>query len=107
MDDRRTHQRVCQRLEGFSEQTAWAVQDFKAYSSPHFIVRLQDERDGVLAEYALAALEKAYEVLGGDLGQRPSSPVRIEIFPITNDFTPPPPFRNATSKWPGPGYLQV
>ena len=67
--------------KAFSEQTAWSVQDFKTYTSPHFMVRLQDERDGVLVEYALAALEKAYEVLGRDLGQRPSTRVRIEIFP--------------------------
>jgi tetratricopeptide (TPR) repeat protein len=72
--------------KAFAEQTAWAVQDFKTYTSPHFILRLQDERDGVLAEYALAALEKGYEVLGRDLGYRPSAPVRIEIFPDHERF---------------------
>jgi len=72
--------------KAFSEQTAWSVQDFKTYTSPHFMVRLQDERDGVLVEYALAALEKAYEVLGRDLGQRPSTRVRIEIFPDHERF---------------------
>jgi tetratricopeptide (TPR) repeat protein len=65
--------------QGFSQASAWAVQDFKSYSSPHFVIRLQDERDGILAEYALAALEKAYEVLGRDLGHGLSTPVRIEI----------------------------
>jgi tetratricopeptide (TPR) repeat protein len=72
--------------KAFAEQTAWAVQDFKTYTSPHFILRLQEERDGVLAEYALAALEKAYEVLGRDLGHRPSTPVRVEIFPDHERF---------------------
>jgi tetratricopeptide (TPR) repeat protein len=72
--------------KAFSEQTAWSVQDFKTYTSSHFMVRLQDERDGVLAEYALAALEKAYEGLGRDLGLRPSAPVRIEIFPDHERF---------------------
>jgi tetratricopeptide (TPR) repeat protein len=72
--------------KGFAEQTAWAVQDFKTYTSPHFILRLQEERDGILAEYALAALEKGYEVLGRDLGYRPSTPVRIEIFPDHERF---------------------
>jgi tetratricopeptide (TPR) repeat protein len=72
--------------QGFAEQTAWAVQDFKTYISPHFIVRLQEERDAILAEYALAALEKAYEILGQDLGHRPSTPVRVEIFPDHERF---------------------
>jgi tetratricopeptide (TPR) repeat protein len=70
----------------FAEQTAWAVQDFKTYSSPHFILRLQEARDGILAEYALAALEKAYEFLGEDLGYRPGTPVRIELFPDHERF---------------------
>jgi tetratricopeptide (TPR) repeat protein len=72
--------------KAFAEQTAWAVQDFKTYTSPHFILQLQDERDGILAEYALAALEKAYEFLGRDLGHRPSAPVRVEIFPDHERF---------------------
>ena len=72
--------------KAFSEQTAWAVQDFKTYTSQHFIVRLQDERDGVLAEYALAALDRMYEVLERELGYRPSTPIRIEIFPDHERF---------------------
>jgi tetratricopeptide (TPR) repeat protein len=72
--------------KAFAEQTAWAVQDFKTYTSAHFILRLQEERDAVLAEYALNALEQAYEVLGKDLGYRPSTPVRIEIFPEHQRF---------------------
>jgi tetratricopeptide (TPR) repeat protein len=72
--------------KAFSEQTAWAVQDFKTYTSPHFSLRLQEERDGILAQYVLAALETAYEGLGRDLGYRPSTPVRIEIFPDHERF---------------------
>jgi tetratricopeptide (TPR) repeat protein len=72
--------------KAFAEQTVWAVRDFKTYASPHFVLRLQDERDGILAEYALAALEKAYEFLGRDLGYRPKAPVRVEIFPDHERF---------------------
>jgi tetratricopeptide (TPR) repeat protein len=72
--------------KAFAEQTAWAVQDLKTYSSPHFTLRLHETRDGVLAEYALEALEKAYELLGKDLGFRPTAPVRIEIFPDHERF---------------------
>jgi tetratricopeptide (TPR) repeat protein len=70
----------------FVEQTAWAVQDLKTYSSPHFTLRLHEAGDGVLAEYALDALEKAYEFLGRDLGYQPTAPVRIEIFPDHERF---------------------
>ena len=58
--------------KAFAEQTAGAVQDLTTYTSPHFMVRLQEERDAILAEYVLAALEKAYEELGRDLGHRPT-----------------------------------
>jgi tetratricopeptide (TPR) repeat protein len=72
--------------KAFAEQTAWAVQDLKTYTSPHFMLRLHEERDGVLAEYALDALERAYEFLGKDLGYRPSAPVRVELFPDHERF---------------------
>jgi tetratricopeptide (TPR) repeat protein len=72
--------------KAFAEQTAWAVQDFKTHASQHFVLKLHDERDGILAEYALTALEKAYEFLGRDLGYRPRSPVRVEIFPDHERF---------------------
>ena len=63
-----------------------AVQQLKTYTSPHFILRLEDERDGILAEYALTALENAYEFLGRDLGYWPKAPVRVEIFPDHERF---------------------
>jgi tetratricopeptide (TPR) repeat protein len=72
--------------KGFAEQTAWAVQDFTTHTSPHFVLKLHEERDGVLAEYVLAALEQAYDFLGRDLDYRPSVPVRIEIFPDHERF---------------------
>lgn len=86
--------------KAFAEQTSWAVQGFKTYTSPHFVLQLEDERDGILAEYALTALENAYEFLGRDLGYRPKAPVRVESFPITSGFTPPRPCRSAISKSP-------
>jgi tetratricopeptide (TPR) repeat protein len=72
--------------KAFAEQTSWAVQGFKTYTSPHFVLQLEDERDGILAEYALTALENAYEFLGRDLGYRPKAPVRVEIFPDHERF---------------------
>jgi tetratricopeptide (TPR) repeat protein len=75
-----------QAWKAFAEQTAWAVKDFKTYSSPHFTLMVDEARDGILAEYVLAALERAYEVLGQELGYRPKSPVRVEIFPDHERF---------------------
>lgn len=72
--------------KAFAEQTAWAVQDLKTYHSPHFTMRLHETYDGVLAEYALEALEKAYTFLGRDLGYQHTTPVRIEIFPDHERF---------------------
>jgi tetratricopeptide (TPR) repeat protein len=72
--------------KAFTAQTAWAVQGFKTYASPHFVLTLEDTRDGILAEYALAALEKAYDFLGRDLDYRPKAPVRVEIFPDHQRF---------------------
>jgi tetratricopeptide (TPR) repeat protein len=72
--------------KAFAEQTAWAVQGFQSYTSPHFVLQLHEGRDGVLAEYALAALEQAQEFLARDLGYRPTAPVRIEIFPDHERF---------------------
>jgi tetratricopeptide (TPR) repeat protein len=62
------------------------LQDFTTHTIPHFSIRLQDERDGILDEYVLAALEKAQEVVGQDFGYRPRAPVRIEIFPDHERF---------------------
>jgi tetratricopeptide (TPR) repeat protein len=72
--------------QGFAEQTAWAARDFTVHTSPHFSLTLSEARDGVLADYALAALEQAYDILGRDLGYRPSTPVRIEVFPDHERF---------------------
>ena len=91
----------CESLESLRRTDGLGGTGFQDVCEPALPLRLQDERDGILAEYALTALEKAYEFLGRDLGYRPGAPVRVEIFPITNDFTPPHPCRSATSKSPG------
>jgi tetratricopeptide (TPR) repeat protein len=75
-----------QAWKAFAEQTAWAVQGFKTYTSAHFMLTLDEARDGILAEYALAALERGYEVLERELGYRATLPVRVEIFPDHERF---------------------
>jgi tetratricopeptide (TPR) repeat protein len=54
--------------------------------SEHFSLRFDPERDWVLAEPALEALEAGYGAIGGWLGERASPKVRVEIVPSAVDF---------------------
>jgi tetratricopeptide (TPR) repeat protein len=54
--------------------------------SEHFSLRFDPERDWVLAEPALEALEAGYEAVGAWLGERAPRKVRVEIVPSAEDF---------------------
>ena len=62
------------------------VKTLKRYESAHFVVFLDDKRDGILASYALETLEKSYEAIGAELGYYPKEKVRIEIAPDAGAF---------------------
>jgi hypothetical protein len=55
-------------------------------ASAHFVVRHDADRDWVLAEPGLAALEAGHAALGDWLGERPAGPVAVEIAPSAADF---------------------
>jgi len=57
-----------------------------AVESEHFVLRFDPERDWVLAEPALEALEAGYEAVGEWLGERLTQKVRVEIAPSAEDF---------------------
>ncbi|MDO8700117.1 MAG: tetratricopeptide repeat protein [Deltaproteobacteria bacterium] len=57
------------------------VKTLKRYESAHFVVFLDDKRDGILASYALETLEKSYEAIGAELDYYPKEKVRVEIAP--------------------------
>ena len=57
-----------------------------ALESEHFVLRFDPERDGVLAEPALEALEAGCRTIGGWLGERTPGKVRVEIAPFAEDF---------------------
>ena len=57
-----------------------------AAESEHFVVRFDPERDWVLAEPALEALEAGCAATAGWLGERVSAKVRVEIVPSAEDF---------------------
>jgi tetratricopeptide (TPR) repeat protein len=57
-----------------------------AIESEHFVLRFDPERDWVLAEPALEALEGGYGAVGAWLGERAPPKVRVEIAPSAEDF---------------------
>jgi tetratricopeptide (TPR) repeat protein len=66
--------------------TVDVVKNLKRFESAHFILYLDDKRDGILAPYALDTLEKSYSAIGAELGYYPKSKVRVEIAPDASSF---------------------
>ena len=75
-----------QALKLLSQLTVDVVKTLKRYESAHFIVHLDDKRDGILAAHALDTLEKSYEAIGAELGYYPKEKVRVEIAPDATSF---------------------
>jgi hypothetical protein len=44
----------------FIEETINVLAPYKEYETPHFIILLDEEQDGILVDYLTAALEKTY-----------------------------------------------
>jgi len=74
------------RLLYFVEGTKEITEEFDDYSSEHFILRLAN-RDNLLADYALPALERMYEEIANDFGYFPKEKVLVEVYPTTEAFT--------------------
>jgi len=70
----------------FIEETIGVVNSFKVYESPHFLIRLDEKQDGILADYIIDGLEKTYQVMGERYDFKPREKVRIEVFPDTKAF---------------------
>lgn len=73
-------------LFSFIEQTKEITGNFSSYSSEHFVLRLA-EIDGLLVDYALEALEKAYAEIGTELNCFPREKVLVEVYPTSEGFT--------------------
>ena len=69
-----------------AQQTRDAVKKLKRFESDHFLLYLDEERDGILVPYALDALEKSYQAIGKTLGYFPQTKVRVEIAPDVPSF---------------------
>jgi tetratricopeptide (TPR) repeat protein len=75
-----------QALRVLAQQTQDTVKKLKRFESDHFILYLDEARDGILAPHALAALEKSYHEIGRALGHFPRAKVRVEIAPDAASF---------------------
>lgn len=68
------------------QQTHDNTKNFKRFESDHFVLFLDEAKDGILAKPALEALEKAHKEVGRELGYLPKSKVRVEIAPDVVSF---------------------
>jgi tetratricopeptide (TPR) repeat protein len=78
-----------QRRQGWkllTQQTLDVVKNLKRFESPHFVLFLDEKRDGILAPYTLETLEKSYEAIGAELGYYPKEKVRVELAPDAAAF---------------------
>jgi tetratricopeptide (TPR) repeat protein len=66
--------------------TVDVVKNLKRFESNHFILYLDDKRDGILAPYALDTLERSHAAIGEELGYYPKDKVRVEIAPDASSF---------------------
>ncbi len=75
-----------QALRLLTQQTLDTVKKLKRYESAHFILFLDEERDGILVPHVLDTLEKSYQAMGQALGYFPQAKVRVEIAPDVASF---------------------
>ncbi|MCF6147134.1 MAG: tetratricopeptide repeat protein [Candidatus Kuenenia sp.] len=59
---------------------------FKEIESEHFLFRFLEEKDAILAEYALDTLESAYHAIGSDLDYFPQDKILVEVYPDAESF---------------------
>jgi tetratricopeptide (TPR) repeat protein len=75
-----------QAMKLLTQLTVDVHKSLKRHESAHFILFVDDKRDGILAPLALEALEKSYEAIGAELGYYPKEKVRVEIAPDATSF---------------------
>lgn len=70
----------------FIEETINVLAPYKRYETPHFIITLDENRDGILVDYVTNALEATYAIMAQHYGFKPKEKVRVEIFPDSRAF---------------------
>jgi tetratricopeptide (TPR) repeat protein len=77
------------RRKGFAllvESTLGVLKPYKRYETPHFIISLDAQQDGVLIDYLTDTLEKTYRLIAEQYGFRSGEKIRVELFPDTKAF---------------------
>jgi tetratricopeptide (TPR) repeat protein len=75
-----------QNFQLFVQRTHDIVRQYRSYTSPHFELRLDENRDGILAGYLLDALEKTYQRMGRQFNSFPRERIRVEVMPGSQSF---------------------
>jgi tetratricopeptide (TPR) repeat protein len=70
----------------FIEETINVLAPYKRYETPHFIITLDENKDGILAGYLTDTLEDTYKIMAQNYGFKPDEKVRVEIFPDARSF---------------------
>ena len=69
-----------------TEETINVLAPFKRFETPHFVILLDENQDGILLDYLTDALEKTYQKMAEQYGFRPTEKVRVELFPNARAF---------------------
>jgi tetratricopeptide (TPR) repeat protein len=69
-----------------TEETINVLTPFKRYETPHFMILLDEQQDGILVDYLTDCLEKTYQVMAEQYGFQPKEKVRVELFPDARAF---------------------
>jgi tetratricopeptide (TPR) repeat protein len=73
-------------LRDLAEATAEVTRGYVEARGKHFVIHHAAGKDDILVPYALEALDRAWEAVGGDFGDRPEGLIRVEIYPQVEDL---------------------
>ena len=70
----------------FIQDTINVLNPYKRFETPHFIITLDEERDGILTGYITDTLEDTYRIMAQNYGFNPNEKIRVEVFPDARSF---------------------
>jgi tetratricopeptide (TPR) repeat protein len=73
-------------LRDLAEATAEVTKGYVETRGKHFVVAHAPGKDEILVPYALEALDRAWETVGGDFGDKPEGLIRVEVYPDIEDL---------------------
>lgn len=73
-------------LRDLIDATRGVTANYERHVSPrgYFEIHVEPGKDKVLLPWAFEALDEAYEALADELGYRPPTPIRVEVYPRTS-----------------------